>query len=110
MTKDEEILLRIYEIPVEALWKAVKQALNTLQRATLKGIDEEHRRATFTTAMSWTSWGEDMIATVESGPTGSLLKVTGHAHTAMLTSRWGEEVHQKQFFDGLAHAIEKAIG
>lgn len=107
---DNEILMRAYEIAPESLWKAVKQALTTISGATLKKVEEEQRRATFTTGISWTSWGEEMVATVEPGqPTGALLKVTGQPHTSILTTRWGEEVHQHRFTRDLVQAVEQAL-
>ena len=107
---DNEILTRTYEEAPESLWKAVKQALSTGIGATLKEVEEEQRRATFTTDVSWTSWGENMVATVEPGqPTGSLLKVTGQPHTSILTTKWGEEVHQHQFTETLVRAVEQAL-
>jgi hypothetical protein len=107
---DDEILTRTYKVAPELLWKAVKQALSTGIGATLKEVEEEQRRATFTTGISWTSWGENMVATVEPGqPTGSLLKVTGQPHTSILTTRWGEEVHQHQFTQNLVQAVERAL-
>ena len=107
---DDEILTRTYEVAPELLWKAVKQALSTVTDVTLKEVEEEQHRATFTTSMSWTSWGENMVATVESGqPTGSRLKVTGHPHTSILTTKWGEELHQHQFTKNLVQAVEQAL-
>ena len=107
---DHEILTRTYEVEPESLWKAVKLALSTGIGAILKKVEEEERRATFTTDVSWTSWGENMVATVEPGqPTGSLLKVTGHPHTSILTTKWGEEVHQHQFTKNLVQAVEQAL-
>ena len=107
---DDKILTRTYEVEPESLWKAVKQALSTGIGTTLKKVEEEQRRATFTTDISWTSWGENMVATVEPGqPTGSLLKVTGQPHTSILTTKWGEEVHQHQFTKNLVQAVEQAL-
>ena len=107
---DDEIFTRTYEVAPESLWKAVKQALSTVIDVTLKEVEEEQRRAAFTTSMSWTSWGENMVATVEPGqPTGSLLKVTGQPHTSILTTKWGEELHQHQFTKNLLQAVEQAL-
>jgi hypothetical protein len=107
---DDEILVRTYEVTSEALWKAVKQALSTITDVTLKRIEEEERRAIFTTSVSWTSWGENMVATVEARqPAGSLLRITGHPHTSLLTTKWGEELHQHQFTKNLVQAVEQAL-
>jgi hypothetical protein len=108
---DDEILTRTYQVTPESLWNAVKEALSTCSDVTLKRVEEEPRRALFTTTMSWTSWGENMVATVEPGQTtGSLLKITGHAHTSFLTTKWGEELHQHQLTRNLIQAIEDALG
>ena len=108
---DHEILTHSFETTPEALWSAVKDALETMADVTLKRVEEERRRAIFTTAMSWTSWGENMVATVEPAqPTGSLLKITGQAHTSFLTTKWGEELHQHQFTKDLIRAVEHALG
>ena len=108
---DEEILTRTFEVTPESLWSAVKEALETMPDVTLKRIEDEQRRAIFTTAITWTSWGENMVATVEPGqPTGSLLKITGQAHTSFLTTKWGEELHQHQFTKNLIQAVEHALG
>ena len=110
MADDDEILEHTYEVEPESLWKAVKEALSTGDDWTLKRVEEERRRAIFTTTMSWTSWGESMIARVEPGqPTGSRLRVTGHPHTSFLTTKWGEELHQHQFTKNLIQAIEQAL-
>lgn len=107
---DDEILVRSYEMSPELLWKAVKEALSTGIDVTLKKVEEEERRAIFTTEVSWTSWGENMVATVEPDQsTGSLLKVKGHPHTSILTTKWGEELHQHQFTRNLVQAIEQAL-
>ena len=107
---DDEILARTYDVAPESLWKAVKEALSTVIDVTLKRVEEEQRRAIFTTAVSWTSWGENMVATVEPRqPTGSLLRVTGQPHTSILTTRWGEELHQHQFTKNLVQAVEQAL-
>ena len=107
---DDEILTRTYEVAPESLWKAVKQALSTDIGAVLKRVEEEQRRAIFTTSVSWTSWGENMVVTVEPGQAaGSLLKVTGQPHTSILTTKWGEEIHQHQFTKNLVQAVERAL-
>jgi len=108
---DAEILTRPFEATPESLWKAVKQALENSEGVVVKKVEEEGRRAIFTTGVSWTSWGENMVATVEAGqPTGSLLKLTGQPHTAFLTTKWGEELHQHQFTKNLIKGIEEALG
>ncbi len=108
---DDEILERTYEVDPESLWKAVKEAISRGTDLTLQRVEEEEHRAIFTTSMSWTSWGESMIATVEPGqPTGSRLRVKGHPHTSFLTTKWGEELHQHQFTKDLIEAIEQALG
>src|SRR2546425_12571369 len=66
---DDEILALTYEEAPESLWKAVKQALSTGIGATLKEVEEEQRRATFTTDISWTSWGGKYGRHCGAGPT-----------------------------------------
>ena len=107
---NDEILTRAYEIAPESLWQAIKQALSNTEGVVVKKFEEEEHRATFTTSISWTSWGENMVATVAAGqPTGSLLKVTGEPHTSFMTTKWGEELHQHQFTRNLIQAIEEAV-
>jgi hypothetical protein len=108
---DDEILALSFDVPPESLWKAVKQVLSTGIGATLKQVDEEERRAIFTTDVTWTSWGENMVATVQPNqPTGSLLKVTGHPHTSIMTTKFGEDIHQHHFTRTFVQAVKQALG
>jgi len=107
---DEEIFAISFEESPESLWKAVKQVLSTGVGATLKQADEEERRAVFTTDVSWTSWGENMVAIVQPNqPNGSLLKVTGHPHTSLLTTKFGEDIHQQHFRKNFVQAVKEAL-
>src|SRR5262245_41995269 len=108
---NDEVLSRIYNIPADTLWAAVKRALPTVTGVILKSADDGQRRAEFTTSMSWTSWGEEMIAVVDA-PTSDIarLVVTGHARSAFLTTQWGEHMHQNQFGRDLIDAIERCCG
>jgi hypothetical protein len=107
---NDEIFAHSYDVPADVLWKAVKEALSKLEGATVKSLVDEARRAGFSTGMTWTSWGEDMVAHVEAvTATRSLLHVTGHPHTSILTTRWGEELHQHAFSNSLKDAVERAL-
>lgn len=107
---DNAVLAHVYDVTPEALWNAVKVVLKITEGVTLEAADDEQMRAYFKTSMSWTSWGENMIATVEPRvTTGALLLITGHPHTNFLTTQWGEEAHQEEFSRKLTKAVRQAL-
>ena len=107
-----ELFTLHFQAKPETLWQALKQALMALGTTTLRDIDEQRMRASFTTSMTLTSWGEYMVATVEQEQGGTLIRVHGqplNPSLLVLTTKWGEELHAKQIEQELKRAVEKAL-
>jgi hemerythrin-like domain-containing protein len=104
---------RVYDVSSEMLLDFLQQAMTGMPAITSHELAETGDRINFTTSFTWTSWGENMVAMVESdGPDRSVLTVTGEPRVGLLSNRWGEEAHaatiEGQLFSALAPSIEMA--
>jgi hypothetical protein len=108
--RDQQVLLRNYQVAPETLWTVLKRALTTLDGVTLEQADNVQKIASFKTGVTWTSWGQNMIASVE--PLGSeevRLHIMGQVRNTFLSSNWGEEVHESGFVRGLTNLLERTL-
>jgi len=104
---------RAYDVSSEMLLDFLQQAMAGMSSITSYELAESGDRINFTTSFTWTSWGEHMVAVVDSdGPDRSVLTVTGEPRVGLLSNRWGEEVHaatiEGQLFSALEPSIEMA--
>lgn len=91
----------------QAVWDALKRALSTME---LEAPDEGARTARFSTGVSLTSWGENMLASVESASDGGArVTVRGRAKGSFLTTKWGEDIHAKGVEKDLRASIDDAL-
>ena len=94
----------------EALWPAVKRALATMD---LKNPDDAQKTAQFSSGVTATSWGENMLASVVPGESGGArLVVSGRpkVSTAVLgTFKWGEDIHARKIEKELLEAVDAAL-
>jgi len=91
---------------VDAVWNALKRALATMD---LRDADDANQTARFTTGVSLTSWGENMIARVDEAATGARVTVRGRAKGSFLTTKWGEDVHATGVEKDLRASIDDAL-
>jgi Hemerythrin HHE cation binding domain len=109
----EKLFSRRYDVGPEMLLDFVQQAMAGLPTVTSYQLAASGDRITFTTSFTLTSWGENMVAAVESDERdGSVLAVSGEPRVGALSTRWGEEVHaatiESQLFAAVAPSIEMA--
>ena len=105
-----ELFSRHYDATTGALWNALKLALPALAHATPTGFDEERMRATFTTPMSLTSWGQNLTAAIDPEPQGgSIIRVYGLPRSNFMSTAWGEEVHAHKIEHEFMNAFDKAL-
>jgi len=90
----------------DAVWAALKRALATMD---LRDADDGQRTARFSTGVSLTSWGENMIARVDQAGSGSRVTVRGRAKGSFLTTKWGEDVHAMGVEKDLRTSIDDAL-
>jgi hypothetical protein len=105
-----QVLVKQYAVNPDRLWAAIKQVLVTIDGVTLDQADDAQHTAAFKTGVTWTSWGQNMIAQLQ--PIGSdqvQLQINGQIRHTFLASDWGEKIHQKGFARNLTAAIEAAI-
>jgi hypothetical protein len=77
---------------------------------TLEQADDAQKTATFKTGVTWTSWGQNMIARLQPLSADQVqLQINGQIRHTFLASDWGEKLHQKGFAKNLTAAIEDAI-
>lgn len=109
--RDNEVLTRDYDLPPKTLWETMKHALTRVDGVTLEEADDAEHQASFKTGVTWTSWGQNMIARVEPlGEARSRVTITGQMRHTFLSSNVGEELHEKGFIRNLTRAIEQAVG
>jgi hypothetical protein len=108
--RDQQVLMQDYQVPSDVLWTAVKRALTTVDGITLEQADDVQKTALFKTGVTWTSWGQNMIASVEPlGADAVRLHITGQIRNTFLSSNWGEELHEKGFVRGLTDALDRFL-
>jgi len=109
----ERLFNRSYDVGPEMLLDFLQQVMAGLPNVTSYELDESGDRINFATSFTLTSWGEHMVASVESdGPDGSILTVSGTPRVGALSTPWGEEIHaatiEAQLFAALEPSIEMA--
>jgi len=109
----EKLFSRHYDVGSEMLLDFLQQAMAGLPTITSYQLDDSGDRITFTTSLTLTSWGENMVAAAQSdGRDGSVLHVSGEPRVGALSTPWGEELHaatiESQLFAALAPSIEMA--
>ena len=108
----EKLFSRRYDVGPELLLDFVQQAMAGLPTITSYQLATSGDRVNFTTSFTLTSWGENMVAAVESDADGAILTVSGEPRVGALSTRWGEEVHaatiESQLFAAVAPSIQMA--
>ena len=109
----ERLFSRGYDVAPEMLMDFLLQAMSALPTVTSYELADGGDQVAFKTSFTWTSWGENMVATVESDGSGaSVLTVRGEPRVGALSTPWGEEIHaatiEGQLFAALAPSIEMA--
>jgi hypothetical protein len=105
-----KVLVKQYAVAPDRLWAAIKQALITIDGVTLEQADDAQKTASFTTGVTLTSWGQNMIARIQ--PIGSdqtQLQINGQIRHTFLSSNLGESLHQKGFVRNLTTALDQFI-
>lgn len=101
------VLNRVYPVSREALWELLEMVLTEVAGVTLIRTEADRKRATLQTGVTWTSWGQNMVATVEAmTPATARLTITGQVRHTFLSSGWGEALHAK----GVARRLDRALG
>lgn len=91
----------------QVVWDALKRALATMD---LEDPDEGTQTARFRTGVSLTSWGENMLATVDpASDGGARVTVRGRPKGSFLTTTWGEDLHAKGVEKDLRASIDDAL-
>jgi hypothetical protein len=104
--RQRQVLVKQYTVAPDQLWAAIKQVLVTIDGVTLDQADDAQHTAAFKTGVTWTSWGQNMMARLQ--PIGADQVQLQIRHT-FLASDWGEKIHQKGFARNLTAAIEDVI-
>jgi hypothetical protein len=105
-----EILMQDYPASADRLWSALKLALIEADGMGLLAVDDSQRVALFQTGSTWTSWGQNMRATVEGlDEHRARLHVTGQLRSTLISSGWGERMHGKTVLRRLGPAIDDAL-
>jgi len=106
----QRLFSRRYDVGPEMLLDFLQQAMAGLPTVASYQLAENGDGITFTTSFTLTSWGENMVATVESdGRDGSMLTVSGKPRVGVLSNRWGEEIHASTIEGQLFAALEPSI-
>lgn len=91
----------------DAVWSALRRALATMD---LREADDSTRTAQFSTGISLTSWGENMVATVGASPEGTTrIVVRGRAKGSFLTTKWGEDMRAHEVEKDLRTSVDDAL-
>ncbi len=90
----------------DAVWNATKRALATMD---MQDADDSRRTARFSTGVSLTSWGENMLASVDGAGDGARVTVRGRAKGSFLTTKWGEDLHATGVEKDLRSSIDDAL-
>lgn len=105
-----EIVMRDYPTSADRLWNALKLALTEADGMSLLTADDSQRVATFQTGTTWTSWGQNMRATIqELDANRARLSVTGQRRATFMSSNWGERIHGQTVVRRLGPAIDDAL-
>jgi hypothetical protein len=108
--RDQQVLLQNYQVAPETLWIALKRALTTLDGVTLDQANDAQKTASFKTGVTWTSWGQNMIATIELLESEEArLHIMGQVRHTFLSSDWGEDLHSSGFVHGLTNLLDRSL-
>jgi hemerythrin-like domain-containing protein len=104
---------RRYDVGPEMLLDFLQQAMAGMPTITSYELDDSGDGINFTTSFTWTSWGENMVATVDAdGSDGAVVTVSGEPRVGALSTAWGEEIHaatiEAQLFAALDPSLEMA--
>jgi len=106
----ERLFSRHYELAPEMLLDFAQQAMAALPTVTSYELAESGDQINFSTSYTWTSWGQNMVAVVESdGSDGSMLTVSGEPRVGAMSTPWGEEMHATTIESQLYAAIEPSV-
>jgi hypothetical protein len=106
MPEERELFTETYDTYPDTVWQAVKQALATMD---LREADDDSRTARFTSGMSLTSWGENLIANVAPDGSRTVLTVSGRPKGSFLTTKWGEDQHARGVEKDLLGAVARQL-
>src|SRR5687768_2458523 len=105
-----ELFSRRYDVRPELLLDFLQQAMTTMPTIRSFGLGDDGDRIEFETSFTWTSWGEQMIATVQGDAAGgAILAVSGQPRLGLASTPWGEELHAATIESQLRAAMELLI-
>jgi hemerythrin-like domain-containing protein len=106
----QRLFSRRYSVGPEMLLDLLQQVMARLPDVASFQLADRGDQITFTTSFTLTSWGENMVASVEGdGPEGSILTVSGTPRVGTLSNPWGEEIHAAKIEGRLFAALEPSI-
>jgi len=109
MSKNE-LFSRNYDVESEMLIDFLQQAMASMPTVTWYELADSGDRIDFRTSFTLTSWGDNMVATVETGDDGrSALMVSGEPRAGLLSTPWGEEIHAATIETQLLSAIDPLV-
>ena len=104
------LFTRRYDVNPEMLLDFLQQAMAQLPSITSYELADTLDRINFTTSLTFTSWGENMVAAVESdGGDGSVVTISGEPRVGMMSTPWGEEMHAATIENQLVAALDPSI-
>ncbi len=96
----------VYPVAREVLATRLERVLTEIDGVTLIRMEADGTRAILQTGVTWSSWGQNMIATVEElAPFNTRLTVTGQVRHIFCSSGWGERFHARWFARQLNRAL-----
>jgi hypothetical protein len=108
--RQRQVLVKQYAVAPDRLWAAIKQVLITVDGITLEQADDAQKTAIFKTGVTWTSWGQNMIARLQPINAEQVqLQINGQIRHTFLASDWGEKLHQKEFVRHLTAALDDVM-
>jgi hypothetical protein len=108
--RQRQVLVKQYAVAPDRLWAAIKQVLITVDGVTLDQADDAQKTAAFKTGVTWTSWGQNMIARLQPISSDQVqLHINGQIRHTFLASDWGEKLHQKGVARNLTAAIDDVM-
>jgi hemerythrin-like domain-containing protein len=104
------LFTRRYDVNPEMLLDFLQQAMAQLPSIASYELADSLDGINFTTSLTFTSWGENMVATVDGdGGDGSIVTISGEPRVGMLSTPWGEELHAATIENQLVAALDPSI-
>jgi hemerythrin-like domain-containing protein len=105
-----ELFSRRYDVGPEMLLDFLQQALTAMPTVASSRLVDGGDRIEFTTSLTLTSWGNNMVAAVDPDERGgAVLRVSGEPRVGLMSTPWGEEMHAATIETQLFAALDPAI-